>query len=117
MAHVADLIDPSVPPSGTGCVECLASPDGWWYHLRRCARCGHVGCCDTSPSQHASAHVRDTGHTVVHSFEPGEDWFYDYATDGYLLGPDLAPPAARPGDQPIPAPAERVPADWEDLLN
>jgi hypothetical protein len=35
-------IEPSVPPSGTGCVECDAA-GGWWVHLRRCARCGHVG--------------------------------------------------------------------------
>jgi len=26
-------------PSGAGCVECLASADGWWFHLRRCAEC------------------------------------------------------------------------------
>ena len=45
-----DLIDPSVPPSGTGCVECLQG-GGWWLHLRRCAKCGHIGCCDTSPSR------------------------------------------------------------------
>ena len=35
-------IDPTVPPSGTGCVECDAA-GGWWVHLRRCAQCGHVG--------------------------------------------------------------------------
>ncbi len=47
-------------PSGDGCVECLAA-DGWWFHLRRCAGCGHVGCCDSSPSQHASKHARQAG--------------------------------------------------------
>ena len=46
------LIDTAVSPSGSGCVECLAS-GGWWFHLRRCAGCGHIGCCDSSPSQHA----------------------------------------------------------------
>ena len=30
-------------PSGTGCVECLAT-GSWWLHLRRCAECGHIGC-------------------------------------------------------------------------
>jgi hypothetical protein len=117
MAGYEDLVDATVEPSGTGCAECLATPDGWWYHLRRCARCGHIGCCDTSPSQHASAHVRDTGHTLVRSFEPGEDWFYDYGRDTYLAGPPLAPPESRPAEWPIPAPADRVPADWEDRLN
>jgi hypothetical protein len=47
-------------PSGTGCVECLAT-DGWWLHLRRCAECGYIGCCDTSPNQHASKHNAATG--------------------------------------------------------
>ena len=29
-------IEPAVPPSGPGCVECTQD-DGWWFHLRRCA--------------------------------------------------------------------------------
>jgi hypothetical protein len=50
-------VDPAVAPSGTGCVECEAA-GGWWLHLRRCTQCGHIGCCDNSPSQHATAHPR-----------------------------------------------------------
>jgi hypothetical protein len=111
-----DHIDPSVPPSGTGCVECLAS-DGWWFHLRRCARCGHIGCCDASPSQHARRHARETGHDVIRSFEPGEEWFYSFASDAGFEGPALAPPDAHPADQPAPGPAGKVPPDWEDRLN
>ena len=72
-------LDRSVPPSGTGCVECLAG-GGWWLHLRRCVRCGHIGCCDSSPSTHASKHAHSAGHPLVQSFEPGEDWFWDYRT-------------------------------------
>lgn len=109
-------IDPDVPPSGDGCVECLAT-GGWWFHLRRCARCGHVGCCDTSPSQHASQHVAAAKHPVIASFEPGEDWFYDYHSDEYLEGPELAAPRHHPEDQPVPGPAERVPADWLSKLH
>ncbi len=63
-------------------MECLASSSGWWLHLRRCAECGHIGCCDSSPSQHASKHAATTGHSIITSFEPGEDWFYDYETRG-----------------------------------
>ena len=37
-------IDTAIQPSGNGCAECEAS-QGWWLHLRRCARCGHIGCC------------------------------------------------------------------------
>lgn len=84
-------IDPSVPPSGTGCTECDAA-GGWWFHLRRCAQCGHVGCCDDSPAKHATAHARNTGHPVIQSFEPGENWFWDYDTSElYESGPELAP--------------------------
>ncbi len=109
-------IDPGVPPSGTGCVECLAS-GGWWFHLRRCAQCGHIGCCDTSPSQHATRHAESARHPVVQSYEPGEDWFWDYAHLEYVDGPMLAAPQHRPLDQPVPGPAGRVPPDWESQLN
>jgi Zn-finger in ubiquitin-hydrolases and other protein len=110
------FINPEVPPSGTGCVECLAS-EGWWLHLRRCTECGHVGCCDNSPGQHTTAHSKSSGHPVIRSFEPGEDWFWDYRTNEYVQGPHLAPPQHHPLDQPVPGPAGRVPVNWEDLLN
>jgi hypothetical protein len=111
-------VDPTVPPSGTGCAECeAAQPPGWWVHLRRCAACGHVGCCDTSPAQHATAHARATGHRVIQSFEPGEDWFWDYGTDSVVDGPALAPPTSHPADQGAPGPRGRVPADWRDHIH
>ena len=84
-------INPASKPSGDGCVECLASPKGWWFHLRRCAKCGHIGCCDSSPSQHASKHAATTGHPIIASFEPGEDWFYDYEKRGMIKGVELLP--------------------------
>ena len=85
-------VDPTVPPSGTSCVECEAA-SGWWLHLRRCTQCGHIGCCDTSPSQHATAHSKETGHPVIRSFEPGETWFWSYpGEDFYDSGPELAGP-------------------------
>ena len=109
-------IDPTIPPSSTGCVECDAA-GGWWLHLRRCAECGHVGCCDTSPSQHATAHARESGHAIIASFEPGEDWLYDYRTEEFLTGPELAPPTHHPADQAVPGPVGRVPPDWQRLLH
>jgi hypothetical protein len=39
-------------PSGTGCVECLAT-GGWRLHLRRCAECGHGDVADDK--SHCSA--------------------------------------------------------------
>lgn len=110
------VIDPAVPPSGTGCMECLET-GGWWFHLRRCATCGHIGCCDSSPSQHAFHHAGDVGHPVVQSFEPGEDWFWDYDASEFLEGPGLAPPDAHPLDQPVPGPEGRVPAGWRRQLH
>ena len=86
-------------------MECLASPKGWWFHLRRCAECGHIGCCDSSPSQHASKHAETTGHPIIASFEPGEDWFYDYEKQGMIKGVELLPPHSHPEDQPAPGPA------------
>ena len=92
-------IDPVVAPSGTGCAECEAV-GGWWLHLRRCAQCGHIGCCDTSPSQHASAHAAATGHPVIRSFEPGEDWFWSYATNEFYESGPGAGPAGEPSGRP-----------------
>jgi hypothetical protein len=115
MAGHAD-IDPLVPPSGDGCVECLEA-DGWWFHLRRCARCGHIGCCDSSPSQHASRHAQLPGHAVAQSFEPGEDWLWDYQAQELVEGPELTPPLHHPPEQPAPGPAGRVPHDWQQLLH
>jgi hypothetical protein len=110
-------IDVTAAPSGTGCAECLPDPSAWWLHLRRCAQCGHIGCCDSSPSQHASHHAAESGHPIIQSFEPGEGWFWDYRSETYTDGPELAPPVCHPDDQPAPGPRGRVPADWQTKLN
>jgi len=109
-------IDVGAPPSGTGCAECL-TVEGWWVHLRRCAACGHVGCCDSSPAQHATAHFENSGHPLVQSFEPGEDWFYDYRDGTMSEGPALATPSSHPEDQPAPGPRGRVPLDWRQHIH
>lgn len=65
------------------CAECIAMGSGW-VHLRLCLNCGHVGCCDSSPNQHASKHVHAAGHPVVRSIEPDETWAYCYEDDAYV---------------------------------
>lgn len=110
-----DMIDPEAKPSGTGCVECDAK-GSWWVHLRRCAACGHVGCCDESLHRHATAHFHETGHAVEQSFEPGEGWFWDFRIDATVQGRRLADPQSHPLGQTVPGPADRVPDDWEALL-
>ena len=109
-------IDPHAQPSGTGCVECLAA-GGWWVHLRRCTACGHIGCCDSSPGQHATHHARDAGHPILTSFEPGEDWFFDDRDGTVSHGPVLAGPRHHPADQGTPGPTDRVPRDWQRQLH
>jgi len=110
-----DGIDPQIAPSGTGCLDCEA--DGsWWFHLRRCAQCGHIGCCDDSLNGHATAHATNTGHPIVQSFEPGETWFFDYRNDDMFTGPVLAPPHEHPDTQATPGPSDRVPGNWQQIL-
>ncbi|TWO66017.1 UBP-type zinc finger domain-containing protein [Caenimonas sedimenti] len=76
-AHV-----PAAPAASTstGCQECLAMGDTW-VHLRTCLHCGHVGCCDSSKNKHATGHFKSTGHAVVQSAEPGEDWRWCYVDE------------------------------------
>ena len=63
----------AVTPGANGCEECMQMGDRW-VHLRLCMTCGHVGCCDDSKNKHASRHAHQTGHPIIKSFEPGEDW-------------------------------------------
>ena len=58
--------------------------DGPVVHLRVCLVCGHVGCCDSSAPQHATAHFHSTGHPVMESAEPDENWRWCYIDE--LLG-------------------------------
>jgi len=62
------------PQSTEGCQDCLEAGHRDWVHLRLCLTCGRVGCCDSSPAKHASAHFRATDHPVIRSFQPGENW-------------------------------------------
>jgi signal transduction histidine kinase len=79
--HFALIHD--VNPRTAGCEECLASGDSW-KHLRLCLTCGHVGCCNESRNMHATRHFNATGHPIIQSFEPGEDWMWCFA-DGMAL--------------------------------
>ena len=73
----------AVTPGSNGCEECLKMGDRW-VHLRLCETCGHVGCCDDSKNKHASQHSHLTGHPVVKSFEPGEDWGWCYQDEVFF---------------------------------
>jgi uncharacterized UBP type Zn finger protein len=73
----------NVHPQTKGCEECLKMGDTW-VHLRLCLVCGHVGCCDSSKNKHASKHFAATGHPVMRSLEPGEDWGWCYVDQVWL---------------------------------
>lgn len=78
--HVAARV--AVTPGSDGCEDCLKMGSAW-VHLRLCEQCGHVGCCDSSPNRHATAHFRSSGHPMIRSLEPGESWEYCYVDDAF----------------------------------
>ena len=71
-----------VTPSASGCEECLVIGDRWVH--AKCLTCGHVACCDSSKNKHATKHFHATGHPIVKSFEPGEDWSWCYVDKTYV---------------------------------
>jgi hypothetical protein len=72
-----------VRPASDGCKECLDSGMDW-VHLRVCLSCGHVGCCDSSPGKHATAHFHATRHPIIESFEADEDWGWCYVHEAFV---------------------------------
>ena len=78
--HIDTIEVTRVPRNVRGCEECLAS-GGRWVHLRMCQSCGHIGCCDNSPGRHATGHHRATGHPIIRSAEPFEDWSWCYVDE------------------------------------
>ncbi len=70
-------VDPQTP---TGCGECMKI-GGTWLHLRLCLSCGEVNCCDSSPNRHATAHFHESGHPLMQSFQPGEDWVWCFVDE------------------------------------
>ena len=80
--HFASATTLVAPDEVAGCPECLESGDSW-VHLRMCLVCAQVGCCDSSPNQHARRHQTTTEHNVIRSIEPGETWAYCYVDDQF----------------------------------
>lgn len=93
--HLAQVNDVSAADE-RACEECVR--DGTqWVHLRLCRTCGHMGCCDNSPEHHATSHFRLSGHPIMRSTEPGENWTWCFicertyrdAPDGGFVEVDL----------------------------
>jgi CPA2 family monovalent cation:H+ antiporter-2 len=79
--HLDTIAQVAAP--ATVCETCIEI-GSTWFHLRQCMQCGRTGCCDDSPNRHASGHVRESGHPIVRSAEPGEEWAYCYPDDAYF---------------------------------
>jgi hypothetical protein len=83
--HVAGITELRAP--GNGCEVCLQI-GSTWVHLRQCLTCWKTLCCDDSPNRHMSAHNRETGHPVMRSVEPDEDWAWCYVDELMLRQAD-----------------------------
>lgn len=77
-----DAITEIKPAKAHVCEECVKMRSSW-LHLRTCQTCGGTHCCDSSPNKHASKHARTSGHPVIASAEPGEQWLYCYPDEAY----------------------------------
>ena len=75
--HLDQIQITELPASVAGCEECRKVGDPW-LHLRIGLICGKVGCCDDSPNKHASVHAADSGHPLIRSLQPGEEWSWCY---------------------------------------
>ncbi|HTM20175.1 MAG TPA: UBP-type zinc finger domain-containing protein [Kofleriaceae bacterium] len=73
----------AVEPRTQGCEECLRTGQRW-VELRLCQTCGHVGCCDSSPGKHASAHYHDTDHPIIKALHSGPQWYWCYVDEEYV---------------------------------
>ncbi|MEU7585540.1 UBP-type zinc finger domain-containing protein [Micromonospora sp. NPDC049230] len=69
------------PRTTEECPDCVAIGNADWVHLRGCLSCGHVGCCDSSPYQHATKHFESSNHPVIRSVQPGETWRWCYVDE------------------------------------
>jgi uncharacterized UBP type Zn finger protein len=87
-SHSAHIKILQLPEAVDGCEDCLVTGEPW-LHLRICLECGHVGCCDDSPHRHATAHARASGHPIIRSLEPREEWAWCYVDQIGMLTPQV----------------------------
>lgn len=81
---------PNGPKPEGGCTQCIEQGDTW-VHLRFCVTCGEVGCCNDSKNKHATRHAAATGHPVLRSKEPGENWAWCCVHEMLVMLPSNEP--------------------------
>ena len=79
--HVEEVRDDWEPVAEPECEACAREGRTDWVSLRRCLSCGHVGCCDSSPGQHATGHHKESSHPMVRTLQPGQDWVWCYVDE------------------------------------
>jgi len=79
--HVEEVRSDWPPAADPVCEACQREGRTDWVSLRRCLTCGHVGCCDSSPGLHATGHHRESGHPMVETLQPGQDWKWCYVDE------------------------------------
>lgn len=70
-------------PETSECAGCVEEGTRT-VHVRMCLSCGEVGCCDSSRAKHARRHYDETGHPLIRSIEPKEEWIWCYPDRAYL---------------------------------
>ena len=83
-SHLDQIQITDLPDAIDGCEECLKI-GGEWVHLRECMVCGKISCCDDSPNRHAIAHFKESGHPLIRSAQPAEDWSYCYLDEAMFV--------------------------------
>ena len=68
-----------------------ASPDGGkWCHLRICLdAAGTWAAATASPGRHATAHAGSSGHPIIRSIQPGEDWSWCFVDEVAMVIPQV----------------------------
>jgi uncharacterized UBP type Zn finger protein len=85
--HFDQIQITQLPASIAGCEECLKI-GSHWLHLRMCMSCGKIGCCDSSPNQHARRHADEVSHPIVRSAESNEDWSWCFLDEvAFIVDP------------------------------
>ncbi|MBK5233266.1 MAG: UBP-type zinc finger domain-containing protein [Thermoleophilia bacterium] len=86
--HLDQVKITELPESVEGCEDCLKEGTDW-FHLRICLECGYVGCCDNSPEMHATRHNAASGHAIIRSIQPGEEWSWCFIDEIAMLIPEV----------------------------
>ena len=80
-SHLDSVKITALPDDVDGCVDCLAA-GGEWCHLRICLTLRQRRLLrQTRPAVTPRAHAASSGHQLMRSIQPGEDWSWCFADE------------------------------------